>query len=166
MTVAKREVRALSVRQPWASLIAKLRKSIEIRSWATTYRGELAIHASMGHAPRNVISRVRDEYPDSIVWPRGAIVAVVRLHDVRPLRASDRDAACITAAELSDVRDLFAWCLGGVIAVDPVPCIGRLSLFKLPTKVAAQVAEQTQLSCRRTCAMPTIRQFLAAKGER
>lgn len=38
--------RALSVRQPWASLIAAGRKSIEIRTWRTDYRGPLAIHAA------------------------------------------------------------------------------------------------------------------------
>jgi hypothetical protein len=36
----------LSVRQPWASYIASGLKSIELRSWASEYRGWLWIHAS------------------------------------------------------------------------------------------------------------------------
>jgi hypothetical protein len=36
----------LSVRQPWASYIAGGLKSIELRSWASEYRGWLWIHAS------------------------------------------------------------------------------------------------------------------------
>lgn len=37
---------ALSVLQPWASLLAVGAKQIETRSWFTPYRGPLAIHAS------------------------------------------------------------------------------------------------------------------------
>jgi hypothetical protein len=35
---------ALSIRQPWAELILSARKSIEIRSWTTDYRGPLWLH--------------------------------------------------------------------------------------------------------------------------
>lgn len=35
---------ALSIRQPWAELIVSGRKSIEVRTWATEYRGPLWIH--------------------------------------------------------------------------------------------------------------------------
>ncbi len=38
--------KALSIRQPWAWLIANGYKDIENRSWNTTYRGEIFIHAS------------------------------------------------------------------------------------------------------------------------
>jgi hypothetical protein len=39
-------VKALTLWQPWASLVALGVKSIETRSWSTSYRGPLAIHAS------------------------------------------------------------------------------------------------------------------------
>lgn len=39
-------MKALTLHQPWASLIAIGVKSIETRSWSTKYRGPLAIHAS------------------------------------------------------------------------------------------------------------------------
>lgn len=38
-------MKALTLHQPWASLIAVGVKTIETRSWATKYRGPLAIHA-------------------------------------------------------------------------------------------------------------------------
>lgn len=38
--------KALSIRQPWAWLIVNGYKSIENRSWSTTFRGEFFIHAS------------------------------------------------------------------------------------------------------------------------
>lgn len=39
------EMRALTIRQPWAQLIALGVKTIETRSWATKYRGPVLIHA-------------------------------------------------------------------------------------------------------------------------
>lgn len=39
-------MKALSVKQPWASLIVSGLKDIENRSWSTNYRGPILIHAS------------------------------------------------------------------------------------------------------------------------
>lgn len=39
-------MKALSIRQPWAWLIAEGIKDIENRTWKTDYRGKLIIHAS------------------------------------------------------------------------------------------------------------------------
>jgi hypothetical protein len=38
-------MRALSVRQPWAELILSGRKTIETRTWRTSHRGLIAVHA-------------------------------------------------------------------------------------------------------------------------
>ncbi len=40
-------MKAITLWQPWASLIAIGAKKIETRSWATKYRGPLAIHAAI-----------------------------------------------------------------------------------------------------------------------
>lgn len=44
-------MKALTLTQPWASLVAIGAKQIETRSWATKYRGPLAIHAGQGLGP-------------------------------------------------------------------------------------------------------------------
>lgn len=41
-------MKAITLTQPWATLVAIGAKKIETRSWATKYRGRLAIHASRG----------------------------------------------------------------------------------------------------------------------
>lgn len=40
-------MKAITLHQPWASLVALGVKSIETRSWSTNYRGPLAVHASL-----------------------------------------------------------------------------------------------------------------------
>ena len=42
-------MKVLSIKEPWATLIASKQKYIETRSWKTSYRGELYIHASKKH---------------------------------------------------------------------------------------------------------------------
>ncbi len=41
------KMRALSIRQPWAWLIANGYKDIENRSWQTKYRGPFLVHAGL-----------------------------------------------------------------------------------------------------------------------
>ncbi len=41
-------MKALTLTQPWATLVAIEAKRIETRSWSTNYRGPLAIHAAKG----------------------------------------------------------------------------------------------------------------------
>ncbi len=45
-------MKALTLWQPWASLIAMGEKSVETRCWSTAYRGELAIHAAAKLPPK------------------------------------------------------------------------------------------------------------------
>jgi hypothetical protein len=42
-------MKALTLTQPWATLVAIGAKTIETRSWPTSYRGPLAIHAAKGY---------------------------------------------------------------------------------------------------------------------
>ena len=41
-------MKTLTLTQPWASLVAIGAKRIETRSWSTSYRGPMAIHAAKG----------------------------------------------------------------------------------------------------------------------
>ena len=87
-------MKAITIRQPWASLIATGLKGFETRSWSTKHRGKLAIHAgvskdSYGTTPAHqVILSVAGSSPEwqeyilrcadtpSHEIPFGAIVAI------------------------------------------------------------------------------------------
>ncbi len=45
-----KQIMALTLHQPWASLVAWGIKRFETRSWSTTYRGKLIVHASANTA--------------------------------------------------------------------------------------------------------------------
>ena len=119
-------MKALSVRQPWAGLIAARLKPIEIRTWSTSYRGPLLICASaykFRPAPD-------DDLPPECS-PRGVALAVVNLTDIRPLTPRDFEAACMPDDYQLGDRDL-AWILDNPRPVEQVPVKGRLHLFDVP----------------------------------
>ena len=104
-------MKALSVRQPWASLIADGTKTIELRRWKTSYRGPLLICASAHKQGRG---------------PKGVAVAVVDLTDIRPATISDTALACCEPD-----NGEFAWVLENAHLITPFPVKGKLSVFSV-----------------------------------
>ena len=78
-------MKALTIQQPWAGLIACGAKRIENRTWKTNYRGPLAIHAGAKRHPRGGAEQTQfaellDRHPGAMSL--GKIVAVAELVDV------------------------------------------------------------------------------------
>jgi hypothetical protein len=89
-------VKALTLTQPWATLVARGAKTVETRWWRTAYRGPLAIHAAKGMAVDDAAVCFTEPFAAALGrgpeerWnpreqlPRGAVVAVAELVDVVP----------------------------------------------------------------------------------
>ena len=80
-------VKIISVRNPWAYLFVAGHKDVENRTWRTSYRGRLLIHASLGADPENFMPKQREwlEFAGIVIpddLPRGAIVGSVNLSGV------------------------------------------------------------------------------------
>lgn len=136
-------MKALTVRQPWATLIALGVKRIETRSWPTKHRGPLAIHAAKGMT--GPACELCDREPfraplidaghdGAISLPRGAVIATARLVDV---------VSCEEITEADDIGVLrqlpfgdftpgrYAWLLDDVRPLpEPVPAKGALSFWE------------------------------------
>lgn len=99
-------MKALTLWQPWASLVARGHKKIETRCWSTKYRGELAIH-SAAQRPAKWLgsSRFTKEFEFELrevlgidgvcdpsyqversvnMMPRGTVLCIVKLVDIVP----------------------------------------------------------------------------------
>lgn len=85
----QRTMKALSLWQPWATLIAIRAKQYETRHWSTNYRGPLAIHAAKRPVKEDEITpTIRAVLADNgEAWDRlllGKVLCIVRLVDVVP----------------------------------------------------------------------------------
>lgn len=69
-------MKVITIKQPWASLIASGIKEYEFRSWKTNYRGKLLIHAGCG-----VDKEISNFKELNLEYPKKRIVALVELVD-------------------------------------------------------------------------------------
>jgi hypothetical protein len=99
----RREIRALTLLQPWASLIAVGAKRLETRSWRTNYRGPLAIHAGKGcdawsravwRLPAVQTALGRAGIVEETDLPRGCVIAVCELSDCFPILEPPAEPEC------------------------------------------------------------------------
>lgn len=138
----------ITVRQPWATLLACGRKEFETRSWPCDYRGPLAIHASgMLHPDDRIWCRedadigriLRDlGYADVTLLPLGAVLAVGTLADCVP--TGDLRYLTRTERALGDFSPgRWAWRFKGMMRLPaPVPARGRLGLWACELDVEYQ----------------------------
>lgn len=125
-------LRALSIRQPWAEAIMNGRKSIELRSWTTSYRGALLIHAGKTR------SRVRLRGSAESNLFRGGYIGLVDLIDIKLLDAHDweqyRNRHLGESVWPGSV--LYGWFLANPRRfATPVPAKGKLGLYVIPPEL-------------------------------
>jgi len=101
-------VKALSVQEPWLSMIVSGRKTIETRSFPTKYRGTLLLCGS---------KKVKGIYA-------GVAACLVDLVDCQPMMPEDRIPACCDLYPRA-----YSWFLENVRKVEPVPIKGTLGIF-------------------------------------
>ena len=108
-------MKALSIKQPWANLIAAGKKTIETRYWNTWHRGPLLI--------------VSSKRPP--IMPAGYAVAIVDLVECRPMTLADEEAACGPLYE-----NAVAWVLHNVRVIEPFPVTGQQGIFDVDVVMA------------------------------
>lgn len=144
-------MKALTLTQPWATLVAIGAKKIETRSWRPRHRGLIAIHAAKTIPPtvlhtlhtdasfRRAVDtelahaglRMADHIED---LPRGMVIATAVLVDVVPTSELVRREVPWGSRFEHDFGDYspgrWAWFLGDVQPLsEPVPARGALGLW-------------------------------------
>lgn len=132
-------MKALSLLQPWASLVVMGHKRIETRGWSTAYRGPLLIHASKGKAGKLLVSEppFTQHVADFNALPFGAIIGQVTLVDVVRIRAEDwldagLEKLALEERAFGDYRARrWAWMLeDAVMFEEPMEMRGSLGLWE------------------------------------
>ena len=98
---------ALGIRQPWAELILRGVKTIEVRSQNVTHRGPIYIYAAKKLAEIPAAEKAALQHRlDVSALPRGVVVGTVEIVSSQPCRPGDAAAACVPKSHLID---RFAW---------------------------------------------------------
>ncbi|KVD71843.1 hypothetical protein WI89_01060 [Burkholderia ubonensis] len=130
-------MKALSIRQPWAWLVASGHKDIENRTWRTAYRGPLLIHASAG--------MTRQEYEDAFQFAlqAGGIQLAYRMPGVKELERGGIIGVADLMHVVSPAARMSLWHMDGCYGLHlcnarPLPFIpykGQLGIFDVPDNV-------------------------------
>ena len=105
-------MKAISVRQPFATRLVRGTKPYEYRSWPTKFRGPVLIHASRTPFAGEVPIAKHERK-----LPLGAIVGAVTIID------------CIRLAE--GVDNEWGFAVGKFIECEPIPIRGALGFFSV-----------------------------------
>ncbi len=139
-------MKAITIKQPWATLIALGEKKFETRSWQTKYRGPLAIHAGKSidkdACENSWIKGVLKEhgitsYKD---LPTGVVLATVELKDCYKVEATLGHVSVLSKGRTIEGLEVtfgdytegrYAWELDNLqVLSDPVVAKGQLSLWE------------------------------------
>jgi hypothetical protein len=130
------ELVAITLHQPWASLIAKGYKLYETRDWPTNHRGPIVIHA--GRKPKSkqelrehekVVESFKDLLNEDC--PYSSVIAITQLTDV--ILMTDEFIEQQTETELrcgNWAVGRYALKLENVRAIEPIPAVGKQGLWK------------------------------------
>lgn len=136
-------MKALSIRQPYAWLIAKGIKGVENRSWETKYRGRVYIHAG-AKFDKDALHNWRLKSKDngglitleqgiaimylSMLWTQGAIIGEADIVDCKFLFGEENDNLYSPWHETG----MYGFILANPVSYEtPIPCKGQLGLFNV-----------------------------------
>ena len=138
-------MKAISYHQPYAWMLANGYLDIDDRTWATAYRGVLAIHASKAfsaHYYDYVRHALGIDIPDQAELGYGVMLGQARLVSIvkpgEPTNVPD-------ARRAQGGPHCFGWQFDAVELFEtPVPCRGQQGLFDIdiPTLIAEEATRQ------------------------
>jgi hypothetical protein len=116
-------MKALSIRQPWAWLVANGHKDIENRQWLTHFRGTFYVHASSGIT--------RDEYVFAEVLAEENGVAIPAFEDLKRggIIGQVEIVDCVTDDASPWFFGEFGFVLKNARPLEFIPCKGSLKFF-------------------------------------
>lgn len=130
-------MKVLTIKQPFASLIAEGIKEYEFRTWKTKYRGELLIHAGKG-----IDKKAMKEFEKyNLEYPSGCIIAKVNLTDCIFIDDQAREMLQIKNPLVyeSIIKHTewkgFGFQLENVKKIEPISMNGKLSLWEYEGEV-------------------------------
>ena len=130
-------MKVITIKQPWATLIAKGCKEYEFRTWKTKYRGDILIHAGKG-IDKKAITKFENL---NLEYPKGYIIAKAKITDC--IYVDDKFIREIVPKNLEVYKGLinkdnwngYGFKIEEVEEIEPIQINGKLSLWDYDYKI-------------------------------
>ena len=127
-------MRVLTLKQPWATLVAEGIKKIEFRTWKTNYRGKVLIHAGAGIDKEDMkkFEKLNLEYPSERIIAEVEIVDCLELNE----ELNNKIISEKNIAYGDKKRTGYAWKLDNIKKIDSnITIKGKLGLWNIDEKI-------------------------------
>ena len=127
-------MKVITIKQPFASLIAEGYKKYEFRTWKTKYRGDILIHAGKG------IDKAAMKKFESfnLSYPTGCIIAKAKLSDCvfidsdMKQKLKQENSLVYSGVVNDDDWEGYGFYLENIEKIDSISINGKLSLWDYP----------------------------------
>lgn len=122
-------MKALTIKQPWATLIMSGLKEYEFRGWKTKYRGKILIHAgkSLEKEYAEKFKCYNFEYPLGVILGEATLVDCIKVDE--NFNNELRNINPLVYGRSNHVEN-YAWKLEDILIYEnPIPVKGQLGLW-------------------------------------
>lgn len=130
-------MKVITIKQPFATLIAEGIKEYEFRTWKTNYRGDILIHAGKG-VNKDAMEKYKDknfEYPKGYIIAKATITDCVPIDDEMRKYLKQKDSFVYSSIIKHTEWKGYGFRLKNVEKIKPIPIVGKLSLWDYDIKI-------------------------------
>ena len=129
-------MKVISIKQPFATLIAEGLKEYEFRTWKTKYRGDILIHAS-----KSVDSKAMEKFKNlNLEYPTGCIIAKAEITDCifvdedMKMMLNKKDSLVYSGVCKDEDFIGYGFKIENVLKINPIYVNGKLGLWNYELK--------------------------------
>ena len=125
-------MKTITIKQPWATLIAKGYKEYEFRTWKTKYRGEILIHAGKG-IDQKAMKRFENfdlEYPQGCIIAKAQLTDCIKVDDKFVEKVYPKNPEVYKGIKNKNDWEGYGFKLENVVEIEPIYINGKLSLWE------------------------------------
>lgn len=129
-------MKVITIKQPWATIIAEGYKDYEFRTWKTKYRGDVLIHAGKSideHAMKK-FEYLNLEYPIGCIIAKATISDCVSVDDKLRNELKKKDPVVYSAEINYPYWSGYGFKLENIKKIKPIPAKGSLGLWDYDEK--------------------------------
>lgn len=130
-------MKVITIKQPWATLIAKGIKEYEFRTWKTKYRGPILIHAGKGIDKEAIkeYSYLNLEFPKGCIIAKTSIIDCINVDEEFRKLLKDKNAKVYNGVIKDTMWNGYAFKLGTTEEIKHTKINGKLSLWDFDEKL-------------------------------
>ena len=131
-------MKVITIKQPWATLIAQGLKEYEFRTWQTKYRGDILIHAGKG-VDKEAMKRYKHlnlKYPSGCIIAKATITDCVLVDNEMKRKLKEKDSLIYYGViyKKEDVKE-YGFKLEKIEEIEPIYINGKLSLWNYDYRI-------------------------------